>query len=197
MVISRRSKTIVGFLAIMAVGYGVITLWQHRNGIPQNFTEARQQGAVIAQQIVDLSNQSTADLQKVNDYDKQGDYTDALTLTTQIVTQSQELRDKAVELSNQVSAMTRSLSNISSFDAQQAALESISSRLALINQLVNYSGDLGKLLDVLQNHFTGKTWSNTDVQTLVNQINTDVNAINNYNTQANRSMNAFDKIVSQ
>ncbi len=194
---SRRTKVIAGFIAIIAVGYGVITLWQSRNDVPQDFTQARQQGAVIAQQIVDLSSQSTADLQKVNDYDKQGDYTDALTLTTQIVTQSQELRDEAVELSNQVSAMTRSLSDISSFDAQQAALESISSRLALINQLVNYSGDLGKLLDVLQNHFTGKTWSNTDVQTLVDQINTDVNAINNYNAQANRSMDTFDKIVGQ
>ena len=194
---SRRAKTITGFVAVIAVGSGIFALWQHRNDVPQDFTTARQQGAAIAQQIVDLSNQSTADLQKVNDYDKQGDYTDALALTTQIAAQSTELRDKAVDLSNQVSAMTRSLSQIASFGAQQAALESISSRLALINQLVNYSGDLGRLLDVLRNHFTGKSWSNTEVQAIVNQINTDVNAINNFNTQANRSMNQFDKLVNQ
>lgn len=194
---SRRAKTISGFLAIVAVGYGAVALWQHRGGVPQSFTEARRQGAVIAQQIVDLSNQSTADLAKVNELDKQGDYGDALALTTDIFTKTEDLRNKAVDLSNQVSLMTRSLSDISSFDAQQAALESISSRLALINQLVSYSGDLGKLVDVLRNHFTGKTYSNTEVQTLVDQINTDVNAINNFNAQANRAMNAFDKIVGQ
>jgi hypothetical protein len=193
---SRRTKTISGFIAIVAVGYSAVALWQHRSGVPQSFTDARQQGSVIAQQIVDLSNQSTADLATVNELDKQGDYTDALALTTDIFNKSEDLRNKAVDLSNQVSAMTRSLSDISSFDAQQAALESISSRLALINQLVNYSGDLGKLVEVLQNHFSGKTWSNVEVQTLVDQINTDVNAINNYNAQANRSMNAFDKIVT-
>ena len=130
-------------------------------------------------------------------FDQEGDYTDALTLTTTMVSESQQLRDQAVALSNQVSDMTKALSNVSSFDAQQAALESISSRLALINQLVNYSGDLGRLLDVLQSHFTGKTEDNGQVQALVNQINTDVNAINNFNTQANQSMDTFDKLTGK
>ncbi|MDE2018729.1 MAG: hypothetical protein KGJ13_00055 [Patescibacteria group bacterium] len=197
MALSRRIRIATGFLAIVAVGYGVTSFWLHRNDIPQDFTDARQQGAQIAQQIVDLSNQSTAELSQVNQYDKQGDYTDALALTTQMVQQSTDLRNKAVDLSNQIGAMTKSLSDISSFGAQQAALESISSRLALINQLVNYSGDLGKLLDILQKHFTTHLYNNAEVQAAINQINTDVNAINNFNTQANRSMDTFDKLMNQ
>lgn len=195
MALSRRIKFATGFLAIVAVGYGATSYWLHRNDVPQDFTSARQQGAQIAQQIVDLSNQSTAELAQVNEYDKEGDYAEALKLTAQMIQQSTDLRNKAVDLSNQVGVMTKSLSDISSFDAQQAALESISSRLALINQLVNYSGDLGKLLDILQKHFTTQEYNNTEVQTIINQINTDVNAINNFNAQANRSMDAFDKLM--
>jgi hypothetical protein len=195
--LSRRTKTVVIFIIILGVGSGLFAFWQAQSQVPSNFTAARTQGAIIAQNIVDLSNKSTADLEQVNQYDKAGDYTDALALTTTIANQSQQLRDQAVQLSNQVSQMTQALSSISSFDAQQAALESISSRLALINQLVNYSGDLGKLLDVLRGHFTDKTQNSAQVQALVNQINTDVNAINNFNAQANASMNTFDKLTGK
>jgi hypothetical protein len=154
------------------------------------------QGAIIAENIVSLSNQSTAELQKVNQDDKSGDYSDALTLTTSLITQSQQLRNQAVSLSGQIEDMTKALSSINSFPAQQAALESISSRLALINQLVNYSGDLGNLLQILQNRFTGNGATNAEVQSAVNQINTDVNAINNFNAQANQAMQQFDKIMN-
>lgn len=192
---SRLPKVIIIFVIVIAIGYGLFAFWSAQSAVPPDFTSARLQGALVAQNIVDLSNQSTAELQKVNQFDEDGDYTDALTLTTSIASNSQEMRDQAVSLSNYVSDMTKSLSNISSFGAQQAALESISSRLALINQLVNYSGDLGNLLDVLRDHFTGKPDNGVQVQSLVNQINTDVNAINNFNTQANQSMNTFDKLT--
>ena len=194
---SPLTKTILAFLVVIAAGYGLFMFSKSQNQVPQDFTQARLQGALIAQDIVNISNQSTADLQTVNQDDQKGDYSNALTLTTQIAAQSEDLRNKAVSLSNEVSNMTKALSNISSFDAQQAALQGISSRLALINQLVNYSGDLGKLLDVLRGHFTGSAENNAQVQALVNQINTDVNAINNFNTQANQSMDTFDKIMKQ
>jgi hypothetical protein len=195
--LSHRAKILIIFIVILALGSGLFVLFQAQSQVPTSFTAARTQGAVIAQNIVNLSDQSTADLEQVNQYDKQGDYTDALTLTTTIANQSQQLRDQAVQLSNQISSMTQGLSDISSFPAQQAALESISSRLALINELVNYSADINKLLDVLRGHFTGTTQDGTQVQALVNQINTDVNAINNFNAQANASMDTFDKLTGK
>ncbi len=196
--ISRRAKWVIAFVAVIAVGYGFVLFWRSRNQVPQAFTDARTQGAIIAQNIVNLSNQSTADLEKVNQYDAQGDYANALNLTANIVAQSEQLRNQAVQLSNQVQEMTTSLSSINSFDARQAALESISSRLALINQLINYSGDLGSLLDTLRARFSGgAAATNVKVQALVNQINTDVNAINNFNAQANQAMDQFDKLVGK
>jgi hypothetical protein len=194
---SRRTKIILAFIIVVAAGYAIATLTRGGGGIPQDFTEARLQGAVIAQNIVNLSNQSTADLAKVNELDAKRDYKNALKLATELVTQSQGIRDKAVELSTQIGEMTKALSNISDFDARQAALESISSRLALINQLINYSADLSRLLDVLQDRFAGKGGSGAAVQALVNQINTEVNAINNFNSQAGQAMDRFDAIVNR
>ncbi len=194
---SHKTKIILGFVAIVAIGYAVARFVQGSGTIPQSFVNARTQGAIIAQNIVNLSNQSTATLEQVNTMDEKRDYTNALTLTTGLVTQSQEIRDQAVELSGQIEEMTKALSDISDFNARQAALESISNRLALINQLINYSGDLGQLLQVLQDRFTGRGGTNTEVQALVNQINTDVNAINNFNAQAGQAMDRFDTIVGK
>ncbi len=195
---SRRTRWLVFVIVFvfMAGGGYAASLFLGRAGvIPKEFTDARSQGAMIAQNIVDLSKQSTADLAKVNDFDAKGDYTDALTLTTNMIEQSQQIRDQAVQLSSQVETMTRSLSNIGSLDARQAALESIASRLALISRLINYSGYLGQLLDTLRSHFTGNPPQGHDVATLIDQINSEVNAINNFNNQATQSMMKFDKIT--
>lgn len=191
---SRRTKIIIGFIAIIAVGYGVARVFSKSGDVPSSFTAARTQGAIIAQTIVNNSNQSTDELQKINQYDQQGNYTAALALTTQLINQSADLRNQAVQLSEQVSQMTKDLTNINSVDAQQAALESISSRVALINELITYSSDLNHLLTVLQARFSGTPQTNDTVQGIVNQINTDVNAINNFNAQAGQAMDKFDAI---
>ena len=193
---SRRTKIIAIFVIIVAIGSGAFAFFERQSGVPQEFTQARSQGAAIAANIVTISSQSTADLAKVNELDKQGNYTDALAMTTQLVTQSQQLRDQAIALSNQVSQMTQALSLVNSFEARQAALQGIASQLAIITQLVNYSNDLDKLLLVLQNHFTNRAWQPNDVQGLVNQINLDVTAINNFNSQATQAMAQFDTITS-
>ena len=197
---SRRQRYLAIVFVVVFVaggGYAVSRIFGNSGGVPKDFTDARLQGAIISQNIVNLSNQSVSDLEKINQYDAQGDFTDALNLTTQVIKQSQDIRDQAVQLSAEVETMTKSLSDISSIEARQAALESISTRLALISRLLNYSGYLGQLLEALQNHFAGKPQSGAQVKALVDQINSEVNAINNFNTQAGQSMDRFDKIIAQ
>jgi len=195
--ISRRTKIVITFLFLVVAGYAFVRFLGAKDQIPKNFTDARSKGSAIAANIVALSNQSRDDLAKVNQYDKDSDYTDALTLTTSIVAQSQQIRDQALALDDQVSEMTKALPSISSPDAQQAALDSISSRLALVSQLINYSDDLNALLNVLRDKFTGKIPQDSQVQTLVDKINTDVAAVNNFNAQAGQSMTQFDTIVAK
>jgi hypothetical protein len=197
MSLSRRTKLVIIFVVVVAVGYGLVLFWQMKNGVPVAFSNARTQGAAIAENIVNISNQSNATLEQVSADDQKGDYKDALTLVTGLVSQSEDLRNQAVDLSNQVQLMTQSLSSIGSIEAQQSALEAISSHLALINELINYSGDIGNLLNALQARFAGQPSNAAHIQALVNQINTDVNAINNFNSQAQQAMQQFDTITSK
>ncbi len=197
--LSRRTKVVIAFIAVVVAGYAIALFWQSQNQIPVAFTNAESQGAIIAENIVTISNQSNATLEQVNTDDARGDYKDALSLVSGMVTQSEDLRNQAVDLSNQVQQMTQALSGVNSLPAQQAALSAISSHLALINQLINYSGDLGNLLDALQARFQGQPLpaGSQSIPALVNQINTDVNAINNFNAQATQEMQQFDKITGK
>lgn len=194
---SRQAKIILGFVAIVVVGYAAARFTQGSGGVPGDFTNARLQGALIAQDIVNLSNESTNGLERVNELDKQGDYANALAMMSDLVAQATEIRNRAVELSAQIEQMTKALSDIDDFNARRAALESISNRLALLTQLISYSADMSQLMEVLQSRFTGTGGTSAKVQALVNQINTDVNAINNFNAQAGQAMDRFDAIVSK
>jgi len=191
---SRRIKIIAAFIIIIVAGYGFAMFWKSQNKVPTDFTAARLQGAIIAQTIVNSSNQSTDELSAINKYDQQGDYANALASTTDLIKQSAGLRSEAIQLSTQVSQMATDLPKINSSDAQQAALSSITSRLALINELITYSNDLDHLLTVLQARFSGTPQPNGEVQGIVNQINADVNLINNFNAQAGQAMDKFDSI---
>lgn len=181
----------------MGAGFTAVRFWKLSAGIPKEFTDSRLQGALIAQDIVNLSNQSVVDLARINEFDSSKKFEDALKLTEDVVKQSQEIRDQAVNLSREIEKMTRALSDIDSLGARQAALESITNRLALISRLINYSGYLGQLLDVLRDRFAGSAVKNQEVGQLVDQINSEVRAINNFNGQAGQAMDRFDKIVSQ
>jgi len=195
--IYRNIIIVLAVVFVLGGGYAFLRFVLGIGGIPKDFTDARMQGAIIAQNIVNLSNQSALDLTKINKLDNQGDYTEALNLTTEVTKQSQQIRDQAVALSGEVETMTKALSGIDSLDARQAALESIANRLALISRLINYSGYLGQLLDTLRNHFSGKAYKAHEVAGLIDQINAEVLAINNFNGQAGQAMDRFDKIVNK
>ncbi|HUX36159.1 MAG TPA: hypothetical protein VMV71_03970 [Candidatus Paceibacterota bacterium] len=191
---SRQTKNFIGVtvLAMIAV---LAFRFMSSSGMPKEFIDARIQGATIAQNIVNLSNQSVDDIQKINQLDQQGNYTEATNVALEAIQKSKDIRSQAVELSNQVSIMTSSLSGIQSFEARQAALEAISNRLALISRLINYSDYLNQLLQALQEKFSGQG-SNQKVETVIRQINDEVTAINNFNNQSTQAMNRFDAIVN-
>ncbi|OGY99760.1 MAG: hypothetical protein A2945_02065 [Candidatus Liptonbacteria bacterium RIFCSPLOWO2_01_FULL_52_25] len=195
---TRKLIFVIVFVVMAGGGYAASRLWRVFEGsIPQTFTDARLQGAIIAQNIVNLSNQSAQDLARVNDLDREGSTEDALRLTAELVNRSKEIRDEAISLSTQVGTMTRALSEINSLDARQAALESIASRLALVSRLINYSGYLGQLLDALQHRLSGNGAPDNTVQNAIEQVNAEVNAINNFNAQAGQAMDRFDKLIGE
>src|SRR3989344_313526 len=112
---TRKLIFVVVFALMAGGGYATSRFWDvFGDEIPQAFTDARLQGAIIAQNIVNLSNQSVQDLARVNDLDHEGNTADALTLTAELITRSKDIRDEAVSLSIQVGTMTKALSEIDS-----------------------------------------------------------------------------------
>ena len=193
---SRPTKIIIAFVAIVLGGYFVAQLGFTSSTPPADFRDARMQGALIAQDIVNLSNGIGVDLQKVNQLENQHDYAGAVSLTTELFQKSQEVRQREVDLSNELEKMTRALSDIKSTDARQAALDSIASRMTLINRLINYNNDLANLLNALNARFAGAR-NGAEIATLINQINAEVTAINSFNEQAGQAMDRFDAIVNK
>jgi len=190
----RPKAIFFAFAAMILAGYSFYRLVAASRGVPQEFLDARGRGALIAQSIVSMSNQAVGDLEKVNQLDRSRDYAAALDLTVQIANRSDEVRQKAADLAVELEKMTSGLSSVKSQEAKQAGLEAISSRLALIAHLLNYSSDLSDLANVLRAKFTGGV-SAQSVTAVIEQINSEVNAINNFNRQADTSMQRFDNLT--
>ena len=196
MKVPRWAKILVAFLVLVVGGYVASQIDGRSRDIPAAFSDARLQGALIAQGIVNLSNESVGDLEKIEAFDRKGAYNDALALAVQAANRSKDIRDEAVRLSSELERMTTALSRIDSEEARNAAVESISSRLALLSRLINYSGYLGELIDALRERFTGAV-PQRDVGALVSEVNAEVTAINTLNAQAGQAMDRFDQILKK
>lgn len=166
-------------------------------GVPKEFNEARLQGALVAQTIVDLSGKSALDLESISRLERAGKYKEALLVVEEATKRSQEIRENAIKLSSELEKMTKALSDLDSFEARQAALESISNHLALVSRLINYSAYMGDLLKIIQNKLSGDWSRSGEIQNLLNQVNAEVIAINSFNNQASQSMERFDAIINK
>lgn len=194
---SSRVKIFIAFAVIVIAGYGASRLFSYSRSVPVEFQDARLRGALIAQNIVNLSNESATNIQKISELDSKRKFGEALVITRDASKQSENIRAQAVALADEIGIMTKALSDIQSFEARQAALESIASRLALLSRLINYSNYLSDLFMALQNRFSGVPGSAKQVAVLVNQINAEVQAINTFNGQAGQAMDRFDAIVNK
>ncbi len=196
--IPRRVYLYAVVLCVLAV-IGVYTASRSHKlfaSVPEKFRESRLQGALISQTIVELSNQLTEDLKQINALDQSGQYKEAMVLATQLVGHNTQIRSQAVRLSTELNNMAESLPAISSQPAREAGLLSITSNLALISRLINYNASLSQLLQSLQNKFAGQPTPPHTVDKLVEQINAEVTAINNFNRQAEESLKKFNQITT-
>jgi hypothetical protein len=161
---------------------------------PAEFTEARMRGAVISQDIVNLSNEISKDLETVNRLDNEGRSREALSAVVPILEKTNDLKKKAAELSAELQKMTASLLNVKSQEAQRAAMESITNRMALISRLLSYGDYMTQLAETLRRRFINAR-TNESVAQIVAQINAEITAINNFNRAAGQAMDRFDAIL--
>ena len=192
---SRKNKFYIGFAIIVIAGYVTYkVILASTFGTPKDFSDARERGALISQDIVSLSNDLNSRLKEINELDRIGNLTEALQKTTELATKSAEIRSRAVELSAEMERMTSSIPKIKKEEAKQAVLDSVSNRLALISRLINYSDYVYQLLAVLRDRFTNQYVASGTVGSLISKINDEVQAVNTFNQSAISAMEKFDAI---
>ncbi len=167
--------------------------------VPQEFTEARNKGAEIAERIVSLSKESIENLGAVSTEDEIGNYTVGLDLVLKEVQRNEKARKEALDLSQELGVMTTSLMHVQPEEAVKVGLEAIINESQIVQRLINYNAYIFQLLDVLQSRFTkGGAAPDTDakVKELINKMNEEAEAINELNNKYKNLMGEFDRLTA-
>lgn len=193
---SRPTAALITFLVLFAGGYALYRLVLASHGkAPEEFASARAEGALVAQTIVTLSNEVSGALQAISTLDKERRYEEALAAVTALSEKNENMREQAIRLSQEMEKMARALPQIESVEARDIALESINNRIELITRLISYNDGVMRLLNELRLKFSGAHFTGEDVAGLINQINLEVAAINDFNTRATEAMDRFDRAM--
>ncbi len=165
--------------------------------VPQEFSEARIEGAKLAQEIVVAASFSIENLKKIGELDRKGNAQDALILISDEIRKNNEIHDKAVALSSQLERMAILISAIKPASAQRVVTEGLSAEVGLVSRLITYNGYSAQLFDVLRAKFVEHV-SDTDgrVNDLIGKINDEARAINDLNNKFTNSLAEFDKIFN-
>ena len=206
MIIKKQIKRylfwVISLLIILAIA---LFIWRYflitPPFVPKEFLEARYQGADIAGVIVSQAAVSNQHLEAIARYDKSGEFRKALQIVGENSVINKELSQKAIELSKALEQMTLALARIRPNKARSLAQEAIVYEIGLIQHLINYNDLWAKLLEVLRIKFE-KSLSNSfpqgnhEIEELIQEINKEVEAINDFNQKFSKTMTEFDHLTS-
>ncbi len=182
---------------IYFAGY-LVVLKLAEKSVPPEFSEARINGARLAEEIVATSAYSSQNLEKISRYDAQGDFSEALILISQEVVKNRDVREKAIQLSSELEHMAVLIPDIKPAAAREIATEALTSEIALVSHLISYNDLFSRLFELLRDKFEGRRSGNPDgeVTSFIIKINEEARAINDFNSKSSTALAEFDKIFS-
>lgn len=194
--IPQKVRYFVIFLVAIILLYLVVAFASvSAKKVPAEFLTARQQASVIAQDIVNISKDSSGKLTEISQLDKDANYADAIVLVVNEMKRSAEMREKALGLSLQLETMAKNISQIKPDESARLAVEAVSIQTTIINRLFTYNDYFSQLLSILQNKFLGKeTNSSEKINELVAKINEEARTINELNDKFNALLGRFDEV---
>lgn len=192
---SQRVKIGFGvFVVASAAGFAAWFFWP-QPFVPQEFSEARIRGAVLAQAIVGSAGESLDALARIRLHDEQKEVAGALIVISQEIIRNRDAQEKAIKLSSELERMARLITNIHPERARLMAAEAVSAEVALVSRLVSYNDNLLELFSILREKFEypGRD-TNGRVDQLIDTVNEEARAINMFNQRFNWSLAEFDKM---
>lgn len=184
--------SLLGLLIAIFIGYYFIG----GSFVPENFTRARQDSALIAKDIVSLTEESIGNLEKILKADSRYEFNSAIFMVKEELERVKNAQLKAVELTNKLDTMAKATAGITPKKARDLAIVAISNELSLISHLIVYNSILNGLLQTLELKFSGDIgYDAKEVQTLVKNMNSEAGEINNLNNLFNDKMGEFDGLI--
>jgi len=182
---------------VLAISIVYFLIEPQRN-VPEGFYDARDRSEGLAETIQQLTRQSLTRLAQIAEFDEQGNASAALNLISQEISEHRKSQEIAAQLGSQMEIMARLISDIKPAAARDLAAESVSAGVALVSRLVTYNQLLGDLFGVLQLKMINlKNDPSLDgrVNLLVNQINDQAKAINQFNQRINSATAKFNEAI--
>lgn len=183
------------FLTTLVI-FGVYKFVDGGRFVPDEFVKARIDGAVIAEKIVKMSNDTLKSLEQISQDESRRDYQSAIDTVYRELDRNKSARSEAVKLSNYLNQMAESLSDIKPRKARDLATEAVAEEINIINHLISYNDHLGQLFELLKAKFEGKIQNREDrLKELLLLINQEANSINNLNQRFKSVMREFDSLT--
>lgn len=195
-----KKKVFAAFIVILiAIGFGALSLILNSEAyaIPPAFIEGRTAGAEAAVAVTTMINESLKTLNDVATYESRGDLASAIYLIRTEMSKAEERQKQASALASAMEKMAKAIPEIKPASAQQIGLEAVSSQVATVSRLVTYNEYLTNLFNMLNERMRGNPEATkAKVQSIVAKLNEENVAINQLNTQFNRSLQQFDAIFT-
>jgi hypothetical protein len=190
---------IAGFLMVAVAVFVMFFSSDKKIEFPKEFLEAKSSSAAIADEITNLSDEASANLEAISKEDKLENYEKAVDLVIAEIKRNNEIRDKCVSLLSELQKMIASLAEIKSIPAQGAGLQAISAEMTLVNQLMNYNNSLQTLLEHLRLKFLSESPKDFNVATasILEQINSQVVEINSQNRRSQTLVKEFNQYFKE
>jgi Cu/Ag efflux pump CusA len=189
----KRPLAITLAAIIVIVGSFVAFRFLGASQVPKEFKDARAEGGVISERIVQNAQSVAQSLNDVSTLENQKKYDEENAKIEELRGQNQSMKDDAIALSNQMQIMLKYIPDIRSEKARTVAFQAVNNELALIADLLSYGDYMEKLFAVIQDH-TLKNRS-AQIQGWLHEINNEVQQINDINTKAQEAFSEFDSIT--
>jgi len=186
-------------LAIFYLTFKSPQIWDKEEIVlPPNFIKAYSAASDLSLAISDFTSEAVNQLNKINEADRSGDYIRAFNLTVEQAKKHEGLRIKSVELLTELQKMAASAEQITSSNAQQLALQAVSTQVSLVSHLLIYNERWISLLNHLREKFLSANpfIFNPKTEELIRQINDGITSINGLNRKYHSLMEELRRALN-
>lgn len=201
----EHRREVFASLGLIAITLLVVTILYFSGGgfesafVPQEFTDARRRAASTAQNIVLLTAAAAENLAKISEADRRGDYGEGVRLAAEERERTEEIRDAANDLSEDLRDMASGVSEVSPARAREVGFEAVAVGVSLVERLVAYTDATDELLLVIQSRLqsNGREDGLAEIEELTNRVNAEVAEVNRLNEEYRALMARFDELTGE